>query len=452
MGLSLALHAAEQLPQADITVFDARPLALDVSRDPRTLALSLGSVHLLRRLQAWDAALAQPILEVHVSQQPASSSRSSNGMAEGGVAAEPAVHIRARDEGVEMLGAVLAHGQIVAALQAVWTARVAREPLRLHSRFGTPVVALKNVGGTAANKMADGGVAAADVQGSRYASANANGVEIDAGIVDRFDLAVVAEGGVFNPGDAQPRAARVSGTRRVLRHDYEQTAWVGQVVLEGAAAGTAFERFTRAGPVALLPLPGSPATSAADGSGAAATPGRSRAALVWCVASGDDPVRDLDAAQRIALLNTVLHPAAGRVVEITPLKSFALGLNAERRLVDGRCVRIGNAAQTLHPVAGQGLNLGLRDAFELVRMLAAQTGGAGGARRGAVDLDAVLQRLERRRAVDRWSMMATTHFLARSFAWPLPGLAAARGAGLVALQAAAPLKSWLVRQMMFGRR
>ena len=68
---------------------------------------------------------------------------------------------------------------------------------------------------------------------------------------------------------------------------------------------------------------------------------------------------------------------------ISPLKRFPLGLNAERSLTDGRIVRIGNAAQTLHPVAGQGLNLGLRDAAELVRAL-----------QRAPDVDTALRRLE----------------------------------------------------------
>jgi len=104
-------------------------------------------------------------------------------------------------------------------------------------------------------------------------------------------------------------------------------------------------------------------------------------------------------------------------------------------------VRIGNAAQTLHPVAGQGLNLGLRDAAELVNLLR-----AGG------DTDAALRRLEWQRGPDRWALIATTDFLARSFTWTLPGAGAARGLGLAALQALPPLKSLLARQMMFGRR
>src|ERR1700710_2988501 len=68
VGLALALHAAAALPTAQITLFDARPLAQDVGADPRTLALSLGSVQLLQRLGAWRADSAQAIAEVHVSQ------------------------------------------------------------------------------------------------------------------------------------------------------------------------------------------------------------------------------------------------------------------------------------------------------------------------------------------------------------------------------------------------
>jgi 2-octaprenyl-6-methoxyphenol hydroxylase len=92
-------------------------------------------------------------------------------------------------------------------------------------------------------------------------------------------------------------------------------------------------------------------------------------------------------------------------------------------------------------VAGQGLNLGLRDAHELVAAL-----------RHADDLERALRRVEWARAPDRWSMIAATDFLARSFTWAWPGLPAARGLGLALLQAAGPLKSALARQMMFGRR
>jgi len=384
VGLALALHAARLLPHAGITLFDARPADRDVSGDPRTLALSLGSVQFLQRLGAWPAAVAEPILQVHVSQAPPSLST---------LVGEPAVRLRAAELGLPQLGAVLPYGALVAPLQRAWEAEAAAQPARLHSRFGAPVAAIK---------------------------ALPAGVEVDAGIAEPFDLAVVAEGGVF-----------AEQARKALVGDYGQTAWVGSVTLQGAMRGTAFERFTRHGPAALLPLPADPGTPG----------GLARAALVWCVPSADDPVSGLSDAQRMAVLNTIFPAEAGRIVGIGPLKSFPLGLNAERTLVSGAMVRIGNAAQTLHPVAGQGLNLGLRDAHELVARL-----------RHADTLEAALRRAEWARAADRWTMIAATDFLARSFTWKLPGAATARGLGLAALQGLPPVRDWLARRMMFGSR
>ena len=380
VGLALALQASRALPTAQVTVFDARPADKDVAADPRTLALSLGSVQMLQRLGAWRAELAQPILEVHVSQQPPSA-----GALLGAWFGEPEVRIRAIDEAVPMLGAVLSYGAIVAPLQQAWMRAVQAEPARLHSRFGAPVAALKPLPG---------------------------GVEIDAGIAEHVDLAVVAEGGVF-----------ADQARKAVSHDYRQTAWVGRVQLDGGRPGVAYERFTRHGPAALLPLK------------------EGDAALVWCVNSDDDPVLGLDEAQRVAVLGSIFHPAVGRLRSVSPLKRFALGMNAERSLTEGRIVRIGNAAQTLHPVAGQGLNLGLRDAHALVRGLAR-----------SAHIDTALRRLEWQRAPDRWAMIAATDFLARSFTWTLPGAGLARGLGMGALQALGPLKSALARRMMFGSR
>src|SRR3954465_8875278 len=106
VGLALALHAAATLVDGEITLFDARPLDKDVSDDPRTLALSLGSVQLLQRLGAWRAENAQPITEVHVSQDAPSLLT-----ALAPRLAEPELTIRAIDEAVPMLGAVLSYGQ-----------------------------------------------------------------------------------------------------------------------------------------------------------------------------------------------------------------------------------------------------------------------------------------------------------------------------------------------------
>lgn len=399
VGLSLALLMRQRCPAWSVSVFDTRDAGKDISGDPRTLALSLGSVQTLERLRAWPAGQAAPIRQVHVSQAPPTLTTPFG---------EPVVHIRADELGVPLLGAVLSYGTLLAPLQKAFLEACARPggdalaamDAGLHARFGTAVADVKTDG--------DGVV-----------------VTPEGGVGERFDLAVIAEGGVF-----------ADQSRKAVTHDYRQTAWVGTVTLRGATPGLAMERFTRDGPLALLPLP-SPAGS---------DPQTSRAALVWCVDSADDPVAPLDDAQRLAVLATRLPEAVGTPVAISPLKSFALGLNAEASLVDGHVVRIGNAAQTLHPVAGQGLNLGLRDAFLLVDRLAsgAQASDAGVAR--------ALRGLAFARAPDRWSVIGATDFLARSFTWHAPGLAAARGLGLAALQAFPPAKRAFARQMMFGWR
>jgi 2-octaprenyl-6-methoxyphenol hydroxylase len=402
VGLALALQAARSLPQAQVALYDARPLERDVSADPRALALALGSVQALERLGTWPAEVAQPILEVQVSQLPAQALPGLMAAVPGpmapwlsrlaGALEQPQVSIRADDVAQPQLGAVLHYGQLVAPLQQAWLAQVQAEPGRLSSRFGQPVRGLKDLDG---------------------------GVEVDAAVAESFDLAVVAEGGVF-----------AEQARKSLVHDYGQTAWVGRVTLaDDSPPGVAYERFTRHGPLALLPLRRLPGEAP-------------QAALVWCVPSADDPLRGLQPAQRLAVLRTLAPPGLGPLQELSPLKSFALGLNAERTLVQRRRVAIGNAAQTLHPVAGQGLNLGLRDAHVLVQALRRHPGA----------VERALRSVEWARAPDRWSTILTTDFLARSFTWRTPGLASARAVALAALGAAPPLKAALARQMMFGRR
>jgi 2-octaprenyl-6-methoxyphenol hydroxylase len=385
-GLALALLAAERLASTEIHLYDTRPLDRDIGADARTLALNLGSVRLLQRLAAWRPEAAQAIQTVHVSQAPPAP-----------VAGE--VWIRAADLGAPQLGAVLPYGALVAPLQQRWLELAAAAPQRLYTRFGTAVHAIRS---------------------------DASGVELDSGdgpLVERFDLAVVAEGGVF-----------AEQTRKSITSDYHQNAWVGTVRLAAPGLqGLAIERFTRNGPLALLPLPD-------DAQGP-------RAALVWCLPQADDDIASLSDAQRLVVIQQQLPAVAGTLTGISALKCFPLGLNAETRLLQGRALRIGNAAQTLHPVAGQGLNLGLRDAQVLVDALREWTEVATGT---AQDLDTALARIDRQRAPDRWPMIAATDFLARSFAWRLPGLPALRGAALAGLQLATPLKKALARRMMFG--
>ncbi|MGU7770964.1 UbiH/UbiF/VisC/COQ6 family ubiquinone biosynthesis hydroxylase [Burkholderia sp. MR1-5-21] len=231
----------------------------------------------------------------------------------------------------------------------------------------------------------------------------------------RARVVVNAEGGLFHEQQAD------AGKHR---RDYGQTALVGTVTVSAPRPNVAWERFTHEGPLALLPLGG------AD------------YALVWCCEPGE-------AARRAALpddaflreLGRAFGERMGRFVAIAGRASFPLGLNVAQTLVDRRIAIVGNAAQTLHPVAGQGLNLGLRDAHTLVDALS--THGAE---------PAALAAFNARRALDRRLTIGATDTLARLFTIESAPFALLRGAALTALEFVPPLKTAIARQMMFGQR
>ncbi|KWH13857.1 2-polyprenyl-6-methoxyphenol 4-hydroxylase [Burkholderia territorii] len=234
----------------------------------------------------------------------------------------------------------------------------------------------------------------------------------------RARLVINAEGGLFHERQAD------AGKHH---RDYGQTAIVGTVTVSAPRPNVAWERFTHEGPLALLPLGG---------------PRQAEYSLVWCCAPDE-------AARRAALpddaflreLGAAFGERMGRFIAIAGRASFPLGLSAAQTLVNGRIAIVGNAAQTLHPVAGQGLNLGLRDAHTLVDALSAQGFEP-----------TALATFNARRALDRRFTIGATDTLARLFtvdAGPLPLL---RGAALTALEFVPPLKKAIARQMMFGQR
>ena len=209
--------------------------------------------------------------------------------------------------------------------------------------------------------------------------------------------------------------------------DYRQSALVCDVVSEQLHQNRAFERFTPDGPIALLP-------SARGWS------------LVWTVQpERAQQLATLDEAEFCRRLHAGFGSAAGVFAAASRRQVFPLALKVATRPVAPRTLLIGNAAQTLHPVAGQGFNLGLRDAWELARVILAR----GERDPGGSEL---LNEYLSQRRLDRIATILFTDTLIRLFCKDIPLLNGARGLGLAAFGAIPAAKNFLARRMMFGAR
>jgi 2-octaprenyl-6-methoxyphenol hydroxylase len=206
--------------------------------------------------------------------------------------------------------------------------------------------------------------------------------------------------------------------------DYRQSAVTAFVSTELAHQNTAYERFTDQGPIALLPFD-------------------ARYALVWTVdAAQADSLMQSTPLEFLARLQERFGERLGRFTEVSQHAVHHLTLRVAEDTSIGRAILIGNAAQALHPVAGQGFNLGLRDAWELAREI-----------RRRSPQDAALPAAYRaRRRIDRSGGIAFTNALVRIFSNDITVLAMARGAGLALLDNLPPVKQFVTRRMIFGSR
>ncbi len=373
VGATLALALRDS--GLAVTVLEARPAGLP-STDLRTLALSEGSRLILQRLGVWQALAdaATPIRTIHVSQ------RGRFGRAV----------IRAEEESQEALGHVLPYAALANALDRrlaeSGSARVVHE---------ARAVGLESAGEQAFVRYEHGGV-------THEAAAR---------------LMAVADGG---------RSLNdLPGMRREVR-EYGHCAVVGKVGCEFAHQGTAYERFTPEGPVALLP------------------DGERGFALVWTADPNmAETLCALPEREFLDRLHRHFGDRVGRFLSVSGRASFPLKLVTLRPVTAPHMAVIGNAAQTLHPVAGQGFNLGLRDAWELALTI-----------RGTVPEEIgnaeMLACYRARRRPDTGGGIFFTDLLVRAFSNDLPGLGAARGAGLALVELLAPAKRFVARKMSFG--
>lgn len=294
--------------------------------------------------------------------------------------------LSARELGIDALGYVVSYANLVDALQAQIVAA------------GVPVVSGARVV-SIETRPECAGVHYEDESGPHLADAR---------------VVAQADGG-----------ASLFRQHRSTDRDYRQCAVIAEIACTRAARDHAYERFTGNGPIALLPLAGNHA-------------------LIWTV-----PVQE---AQRLVGLEPEAFEQAladaygeriGGVSLQGPRFSFKLMLRYAHAVTSDRHVLIGNAAQTLHPVAGQGFNIGLRDAHELAEALARAMARGGDPLEG-------LRSYRSSRRLDRAGGTLFTDLLVRGFSNDDPLFALGRSLGLFLLDASGAPKRFLMRRMIFG--
>ncbi len=371
VGGTLALALADA--DLDVVALDARAPGATL-RGERSLALSHGARLIFERLGVWCRLAAikdsiTPITTIDISQA-------------GGFGV---TRLSADEQEVPALGYVVSY----LALQSAIDAELARTRTELRHD-----AAVESVEGTPA-----------------FASVSIRN-RPDEPLTAR--LAVVADGA----------GTAVMGIARE-RRDYGQVALVAKVWTDRPHAGVAFERFTRHGPMALLPE--------GDHYG-----------LVWTLApDAAANARALPEDLFLARLGEHFGARVNGFERVSDRRTFPLSLEFARPSAVSRTVLIGNAAQALHPIAGQGFNLGIRDAFELGQAIVACDRDTLGEAR-------MIAAFTARRRVDRYAGIAFTHGLTRVFASELPFVRWPRGLALTLLDALPPVKRAFTRAMLHG--
>ncbi|SHE71243.1 2-octaprenyl-6-methoxyphenol hydroxylase [Modicisalibacter ilicicola DSM 19980] len=365
-GLRVAVIEAAPLPNADLEGYQP-------SFDARASAIAQGSRQHFQTLGIWQdmAREAQPISLIHVSEQGRLG----------------ATRLTAEELGVEALGYVLPNA---------WMGRV------LHARLTELDL----------DWHCPAKVEKITPQAGGHCLDLSDGDRLQAG------LTVLADGGRSGLKEQLGIASRET--------PYEQTALIANLEVSEPHHGVAFERFTREGPLALLPL------------------GGDRMELVWTHASGTEgETLALGDADFLTRLQRVFGERAGRFRRVGRRHAYPLSLVTADEVVRPGLAVLGNAAHALHPVAGQGFNLALRGVMDLVAAL--EQGVVEGQAPGDM---AIMNAFERRRANDRRNVIRFSDGLIRLFGITHPLLSHARAAGLVGLNLTGPLRRTLARRAM----
>ena len=231
-------------------------------------------------------------------------------------------------------------------------------------------------------------------------------------------LLVVADGG--------RSLGEITGIKKETK-EYGHDALVSKVTAELPHNNIAYERFTPSGPMALLPN------------------GEAGFSLVWTGEKASiDALLALDDRTFLSQLHTAFGDRVGKFLSIEKRMSFPLKLSTLKPSTAPHMAIIGNAAQTMHPVAGQGFNVGLRDAWTLADLIT-NTPQAGWGEAQMLNI------YSQQRSRDTRGGILFTDLLVNIFSNDTIGLSALRGAGLGVLELLKPVKNMLISKMSFGK-
>ncbi len=373
-GATLAL-AIEHLSQGALRVAVVEPFKAQSDQHPgfdsRSIALSYGTVNLLRHLELWSAIepFSTPIEHIHVSD------RSHAGMTD----------ITKHDVGVEALGYVVELADVGRVYQELLTHSTAIDLYCPDSA--------KHITRTQENVT----------------------IELASGELLNAKLLVAADGAVS-------QCCQQIGLE-LSEHDFDQVAVIANIVTQEPHQGRAFERFTENGPVALLPM------------------SDNRMSLVWCLRPDEAQiVMELSESEFLEQLQQDFGWRLGAMQKVGLRASYPLLLRHRKQNISHRFAIVGNAAQTLHPIAGQGFNLGIRDVVTLAEELVKQ-GEDVGRYQGLI-------RFSQRREADRNETIWLTSSLVHVFSNDLLAMRIGRNTALAAMDNLSIFKQPLLRHTL----
>lgn len=390
VGAALAALLANSLDDREIVLVEAFALPsknqtfFQPSFDDRSTAIASGSVELLQHIGVWEQLRehATPIRQVHVSDKGHFGGSLIN-----------ATEINTTGAKLDAVGYVVANA---------WLGRV----LLSHLRQQNNVRLLSPAKVSQLQPHTSGAVLTLEMNEQTHSL--------------HTQLSIIADGA------ESPLRKRLGID--VSRDDYQQTAIIANVRFEQPHQGVAYERFTDQGPMALLPLGGNDRAQ--------------ESALVWTQPSQEaDALLAMSDADFLKQLQARFGHRLGHFTQVGRRDSYPLQLIVASEQVRSSIAVMGNAAHFLHPVAGQGFNLALRDCASLC----AQLKQAGEQPLGSLDL---LQSYLRLQAQDQQTTIGFSHLLTKLFSNNDLSAAAVRGLGFLGLELVPPAKQFLARQMM----